>query len=282
MGDPRAVGGYELIGRLGEGGQGVVYEGVSPHGERVAVKVLHTRFSGNQRARRAFARELRAARQVDPFCTARIIEADVDGEIPYIVSEFIEGRSLKQRVQSGGPLTGGELDRLAIGTVTALLAIHKAGIVHRDFKPSNVMIGADGPRVVDFGIARLLDPAATATSGAVGTPTFMAPEQLKAVELTTAVDVWAWAATLVYAASGHPPFGSDSISAVITRILTNPPDLGRLEGRLRTLAARCLVADPEDRPDAKELLLTLLSVTPAPGSLPLTARLRGILGLAPA
>ncbi|MEO5874490.1 MAG: serine/threonine-protein kinase [Streptosporangiaceae bacterium] len=259
-GDPGQLGTFRLTGRLGEGGQGIVYSGLSATGEAVAVKLLHTRFTGNPRARAAFAQELTAAQKVDPFCTARILAADVEGDIPYIASEYIHGLSLKRTVEEWGPRAGSQLNRLAIGTATALVAIHKAGVVHRDFKPSNVLLGPDGPRVIDFGVARALDLSSTSVSsgGPVGTPAYMAPEQFERTPLTTAVDVFAWASTLVYASCGRPPFGNESISVVINRILHGEPDLGALTGGLRELATACLHKDPRRRPTAEQLLLDLI------------------------
>ena len=173
-GDPARLGRFELLGRLGEGGQGVVYlgRGTGPSEERVAVKVL--RSSADAMVLERLARELAAVNQIQPFVTARVIEATTDGTRRYVVSEFIDGPSLQERIDATGPLAEGELLRLAVGTATALTAIHGAGVVHRDFKPANVLLGPDGPRVVDFGIARLTD-AATITSGVIGTPSYMAP-----------------------------------------------------------------------------------------------------------
>ena len=274
-GDPVQLGPYRLLGRLGEGGQGVVYLALAHGRERVALKLLHTRFTGDLQARQAFARELAAAQKVDPFCTARVIAADVEGDVPYIVSEYIDGLSLKRMVQKWGSRTGTHLHRLAIGTATALVAIHKAGVVHRDFKPSNVLLGPDGPRVIDFGVARALDLTTGPSSGGpLGTPAYMAPEQFSRAPVDTPVDVFAWASTLVYASCGEPPFGDDSISTVINRILHVDPDLGGLTGRLRELAAACLAKNPADRPTAEQLLLDLIGTgerelpTPPPRSMP--------------
>ena len=178
-GDPVRLGRFELLGRLGEGGQGIVYlgRGTNPGEERVAVKVLRSTVDANVLER--LARELDAIHQVQPFVTAGVIEASAEGDRRYVVSEFIDGPSLQERVDERGPLSEGDLQRLAVGTATALTAIHGAGVVHRDFKPANVLLGPDGPRVVDFGIARLTD-AATITSGLIGTPSYVAPEQLAA------------------------------------------------------------------------------------------------------
>ncbi|WP_433173888.1 serine/threonine-protein kinase [Actinoallomurus sp. CA-150999] len=252
--DPAAVGGYRLIGRLGAGGQGVVFLGESPSGERVAVKLL--RFGGDARERRYFVKELAAARKVDPFCTARILDADVEGDLPYIVSEFIDGPSLRQVVREDGPLRGSALHRLAIGTATALVAIHQADVVHRDFKPANVLLGPDGPRVIDFGVAHVVD--ATISGHVTGTPAFMAPEQLRNEPPGRATDMFAWGGTIVYAATGRAPFGEDHLGAVVSRIQHVPPDLGDLDGPLREIAAACLDKDPARRPSARQALSWLL------------------------
>ncbi|MFF4123526.1 bifunctional serine/threonine protein kinase/MFS transporter [Microbispora rosea] len=260
--DPRQVGLYRLVGLLGEGGQGTVYQGLAPAGEPVAVKLLHARFAGDDRARARFAAELDHARRVAAFCTARVLDADVAGDRPYIVSEFVSGPSLGEVIASGGPVTGGALERLAIATVTALAAIHEAGVVHRDFKPGNVIMGTDGPRVIDFGIARALDATGTVSSAVVGTPAYMAPEQIAGHAVGPAADVFAWACTIAYAANGATPFGQDSIPAVMNRILHADPDLGPLDGGLagpmREIITACLAKDPARRPTARDILLRLL------------------------
>ncbi|WP_211589861.1 protein kinase domain-containing protein [Microbispora sp. H11081] len=259
--DPRTLGGFRISGRLGEGGQGVVYLGHAPDGAPVAVKVLKTGLDPVVRAR--LARELDALRGVAPFCTARVITAVVDGREPYVVSEFVDGPSLQQRVNASGPLRGGELERLAVGTATALAAVHGAGIVHRDFKPGNVLLGPDGPRVVDFGIARQGE-SETITAGPVGTPAYLAPEQIAGHPATPASDVFAWGATIVFAATGRAAFGADNVAAVMHRILTAFPDLSALPPSLRALVGRCLAKDPAERPAARDLLLELLGTAPGP------------------
>ncbi|MFG1710788.1 protein kinase [Nonomuraea sp. M3C6] len=254
-GDPRVLGAFRIVARLGEGGQGIVYEGQSASGDRVAVKVL--RGGTDPDTRRRLARELESARRVAPFCTARVLAAGSDGPAPYVVSEFVAGPSLQERVRAGGPLRDGDLDRLAVGTACALAAIHGAGVVHRDFKPANVLLGPDGPRVVDFGIARPLD-ASTAPSTMAGTPPYMAPEQLKGEHASPAADVFAWAATMVYAATGRAPFGCDTVAAVFHRILTVEPDLSGIPQSLRDTLAACLSKDPRTRPSARSLLIRLV------------------------
>ncbi|HEY2270641.1 MAG TPA: protein kinase [Streptosporangiaceae bacterium] len=256
-GDPARLGRFELLGRLGEGGQGIVYlgRGPDPGEDRVAVKVLRSTADADVLER--LARELDAIHQVQPFVTAGVIEASAEGERRYVVSEFIDGPSLQERVDERGPLPEGDLQRLAVGTATALTAIHGAGVVHRDFKPTNVLLGPDGPRVVDFGIARLTD-ASTITSGLIGTPSYVAPEQLSGARPTSAVDIFAWAVTLIYAATGRLAFGADSVSAVMHRILYEEPDVNGLPPSLRAIARECLDKDPGRRPSARDLLLRLV------------------------
>ncbi|MEW9552758.1 serine/threonine-protein kinase [Nonomuraea sp. NPDC050783] len=263
--DPESLGGYVLAGRLGEGGQGVVYLArPAGGGEPVAIKLLS---AGDRETRARLARELDALESVASFCTARVLDASVDGPRPYVVSEYVAGPSLAERVRERGPLRGGELERLAVGTATALAAIHAAGIVHRDFKPANVLLGPDGPRVVDFGIARA-EGAATLTSGIIGTPAYLAPEQIGGTPATAASDVFAWAATMVYAATGVSPFGADTVPAVLHRVLHAEPDLAPLPERLRGLLAACLSKDPARRPAARHLMITLVTPGPAPHPAP--------------
>jgi len=252
--DPPEIGRYRVTGRLGEGGQGVVYLGESPSGERVAIKVLKTTDAA---ARARFVREMDAARQVAPFCTAAILDSSADGPRPYVVSEFIDGPSLQQRVLDRGPLSGGDLQRLAVNTASALAAIHGAGIVHRDLKPANVLLGPDGPRVVDFGIARAID-AETHTQ-LVGTPAYFAPEWLEGHTPTPSSDVFAWAGTMVYAATGRAPFGSTvSVPAIMHRIANGQPDLTGVPPALYGLLAECLNKNPAQRPTARDLMVRLV------------------------
>ncbi|WP_131741902.1 serine/threonine-protein kinase [Actinomadura roseirufa] len=261
-GDPRRLGSYEIVERLGEGGQGVVYLGVDASGNQAAIKLLRSDLAGDASARNRFVREAQAAKQVARFCTAQVLEADVAGDQPYIASEYVPGPSLYKQITESGPLGGAALERLAIGTVTALVAIHQAGIVHRDFKPHNVIMAPDGPRVIDFGIARALDTGQTAATKAIGTPSYMAPEQVAGATLTEAVDVWAWATTLVFAATGRPPFGDDTVVAVINRVMHEPPTLQGLPPDLHRLIAAALVKEPTRRPTAQQLMMALIGSGP--------------------
>ncbi|MFB9832036.1 protein kinase domain-containing protein [Actinoallomurus acaciae] len=266
--DPARLGSYTLLGRLGHGGYGVVYLAETTGAERVAVKLLRTAMAEAGDERERFAREAAAVEQVARFCTAQVLDADIDGDRPYIVSEYVPGPSLHALVRERGPLEGGALDRLAIGTATALVAIHQAGVIHRDFKPPNVLMGPDGPRVIDFGVARIVDRATTLTGHTLGTPAYMAPEQVSGGEVTSAADVFAWGATMVYAASGAPPFGRDSLAALAHRIVHEPPELGTLTGDLRELVAECLAKDPAVRPSASVLLMRLLGHATVSGGRP--------------
>jgi eukaryotic-like serine/threonine-protein kinase len=263
------IGGFRLSGRIGEGGQGVVYLGKERNtDERVALKLLHGTLGSDQGARERFMREAELGMQVASFCTARILSAGMVDDRPYIVSEYIDGPCLKSRVDTEGVLSGGALDRLAIGTATALTAIHQAGIVHRDFKPANVLLGPDGPRVIDFGIALSLDSTLTATNHVVGTPAYMAPERFSGARIGPAADIFSWGATIAFAATGRAPFGTDAIPAVLNRVLNGEPDLAGLTRPLRDLVERCLAKDPARRPSAQEVLLGLLGGKPASNSGP--------------
>jgi len=263
-GDPRAVGPYRLLALLGEGGQGAVYLGQDAAGTRVAVKMLHARLAGDDRARHLFLRESDIARRVEPYCTARVLAAGVEDDRPYIVSEYVEGESLSDLVRRAGPRDHGSLERLAIGTAAALNGIHRAGIVHRDFKPSNVLLATDGPRVIDFGIARAAASTTTLSSGIVGTPAYMSPEQVAGREVGPPSDVFSWAVTLTFAATGAPVFGSDAIPAVLNRILNADPDLSAIPPHRRDLLAACLDKAPERRPTMAQVLAELLGEAQAP------------------
>ncbi|GAA0964496.1 serine/threonine-protein kinase [Actinocorallia libanotica] len=268
-GDPASIGSYALVGVLGEGGQGTVFLG-ERDGVPVAVKLLHARFTEDDEARARFVRELEVAKQVARFCTAQVLDADMAGDRPYIVSEFVPGTSLQEQVAAEGPRTGGALERLAISTLNALTAIHQAGIIHRDFKPHNVLIGPDGPRVIDFGIARALNT--TSQSHSIGTPAYMSPEQLNGRQLTAASDLFSWAACMVFAATGVPPFGNDEVGAVLYRIAHAEADVSALPEPLREVVRACLAKDPAERPTAAQAQAVLMGgtqpVPPPPAAQP--------------
>ncbi|MEV4185014.1 serine/threonine-protein kinase [Streptosporangium canum] len=260
--DPERIGDYRLTGVLGEGGQGKVYLGQAPSGGRVAVKVLHARVAADAAIRERFQREAQFARRVAAFCTAQVLDAGIADERPYLVSEYVLGPSLHELVAADGPRTGGGLERLAIATATALEAIHRVGIVHRDFKPGNVIMGPEGPVVIDFGIARILDGTATTHSMLVGTPGYMAPEQFAGQPAGPASDMFSWAATMVYGATGHRAFAGQHPAAMMGAILSREPDLDGVPDHLRSLLAACLAKDPEARPSTGDVLAVLTGRAP--------------------
>ena len=259
-GDPHRLGGYEITGRLGVGEQGAVFRGSSPAGGSVAVKLLHLRLSGEPAARTRFAAAFDAARKVSGFCTAGIVDADVESDRPYVVTEFVDGPSLQQLVLEEGPRGAAVTERLAVGIAIALAAIHRAGAVHHDFKPGNVLLGRDGPRVTDFGVAHALEEVSAAPTGRVSDdPAYKAPEQLRGVDIGPGADVFAWGATVLFAATGEAPFGDDSPSEVMQRIVYDDPDLTPVPDSLREVVSDALAKDPGDRPTSAELLERLLA-----------------------
>ncbi|MFB4315157.1 protein kinase [Actinomadura sp. 21ATH] len=261
-GDPERIGEFWLAGRLGAGGQGVVYEAYGPDGGRVAVKVLHGA-SESPRELERMAAEARAAQRVASFCTARILQVHLEPPRPYIVSEYIDGLSLQASVSGGGGrpgrrFGGDDLHRLGIGIATALTAIHQAKVVHRDLKPGNVMLGPDGPRLIDFGIARVLDTgSATQDGGLVGTLRYMPPEVYAGRRAGAEADVFAWGAIMVFAATGRPAFTGGDLPQIAHQVRTSEPDLSALPGSLRALVAAALAKDPLRRPTASQVLAAL-------------------------
>jgi predicted Ser/Thr protein kinase len=262
-GDPRSLGGYELLARLGEGGMGSVFLGRRADGFRVAVKVIKPEYAHEEEFRGRFRSEVKRARQVPPFCTAAVLDADPEHLTPYLVVEYVDGPSLDEVVQREGPMTDGRLHSVAVGVATALTAIHGAGVIHRDLKPRNVLLALGAPKVIDFGIARALEVTSQHThpDQMVGTVAYMAPERFDGVhrDITPAADVFAWGAVVAYAGTGRTPFRADSPVATAARILTQPPDLTGLSGPLADLVALSLSKDPQDRPTAHELLNMLLA-----------------------
>ena len=259
-GDPEWVGPYRLMGRLGAGGMGTVFLGRGDDGEPVAVKVLRPELAGDPSFLRMFRHEVAAARRVVGFCTARVIDAELSGELPYLVTEYVDGVRLDRAIAASGRLAATDLAGLAVGMAAALTAIHGAGVVHRDLKPSNVLLSYFGPKVIDFGIARALDASAasTATGKLMGSPGWMAPEQFGPGPATAAVDIFVWGSLVAYAGTGRRPFGQGTVVEVVYRIRHEAPDLGGLEGRLRELVEGCMDKEPERRPSARTLLLELL------------------------
>ncbi|MCG5437519.1 serine/threonine protein kinase [Micromonospora foliorum] len=267
-GDPARLGGYEVLDRLGDGGMGSVFLARSPQGRRVAVKVVRPELSHDEEFRGRFRSEVNRARQVPPFCTAEVLDADPDHDPPYLVVEYVEGPSLAEVVRNRGPLGAAQLHSIAVGVATALTAIHGAGVIHRDLKPANVLVAPGGIKVIDFGIARAFEATSqhTRTNQMVGTVSYMAPERFDTTSgrpVGPAADIFAWGALVAYAATGRNPFGGDSATATAMRILTQPPDLTGLGGPLRELVSRALEKDPAARPTARELLDGLLTAAHA-------------------
>ncbi|GID32436.1 protein kinase domain-containing protein [Paractinoplanes brasiliensis] len=269
--DPRRLGQYRLEARLGQGGMGTVYLGRGRDGRAVAIKAVKSEFAYDPEFRARFRSEVNRARQVPPFCTAEVLDADADHEIPYLVTEYVDGPSLAEVVAEQGPLTGGNLHSVAIGVATALAAIHGAGVIHRDLKPRNVLFALGHPKVIDFGIARAFEATShhTATDQMVGTVAYMAPERFDTATdrvAGPAADVFAWGVIVTYAGTGRTPFAADSPVATAAGILTQPPDLGDLPTPLRDLVAAALAKDPARRPTAAQLIDALVAygVPPAP------------------
>jgi predicted Ser/Thr protein kinase len=256
--DPRQVGVYGLLGRLGEGGQGVVFLAEGPTGSPAAVKLMAP--TTDPRVRSRFLKEVAAAQRVARFCTAQVLDAGIFERRPFIVSEYVNGPSLVEVVEQFGPRGGAALERIAVATLTALGAVHAAGMVHRDFKPGNVLLGPDGPVVIDFGLAAV-PGMTTVISGDVliGTPAFMAPEQLAGTRVTAAADMWSWAVTMVFAGTGEQPFKGDSLTATAYAILHAEPRVGQLPEPLRSLVYRCLNKSAAGRPSARDTLSELVA-----------------------
>ncbi|OOC57171.1 serine/threonine protein kinase [Nocardiopsis sinuspersici] len=262
--DPnRTAGNYRLVRSLGRGGFGEVFLGEAPDGSRAAVKLLHASWAGDPEMRRRFATEVEQARRVSGFCIAAILDADPAAREPWIATEFIDGPTLQEAVAQEGPRSGVELHRLAVSTATALAAIHAAGVVHRDLKPDNIMLAPDGPRVIDFGIARAVETTSVTASGVVGTIGYMAPEQLEGMRLTSAVDIFSWGSVMVYAATGREAFPGPTQASRIARVLGAEPDLGALTEPLAGIVRACLDKDPDRRPDATVLLNRLITAPAA-------------------
>ncbi|HEV2244246.1 MAG TPA: protein kinase [Streptosporangiaceae bacterium] len=257
-GDPRSVGPYRLLGRLGSGGMGQVFLGRSAGGRLVAVKVIRPDLAGEPGFRARFAREVGAARNVSGLFTALVVDADVEGPMPWLATAYVPGPSLSEAVASQGPLPVDSVLALAAGLAEGLEAIHAAGVVHRDLKPSNVLLADDGPRVIDFGISRAAESTMLTQSGTViGSPGFMSPEQATAGEIGPPSDVFSLGAVLTFAATGEGPFGTGSIPAMIYRVVHTPPDTASLPARIRPVIERCLAKEPRDRPTPGDLLAEL-------------------------
>ncbi|MFF4157063.1 protein kinase [Streptomyces sp. NPDC001678] len=259
--DPRTLGSYRLLGRLGEGGMGRVYLARSGRGRTVAVKVVRPELAGQEEFRRRFAQEVRSAQRVGGEWTAPVLDAETEATVPWVATGYIAGPSLGRVVgHDFGPLPERSVRILGAGLARALQSVHAAGIVHRDLKPSNVLITLDGPRVIDFGIARALETVTgaglTRTGATVGSPGFMSPEQVRGDTITPASDVFGLGSVLAYAAGGRMPFGAadSAVHSVMYRIVHEQPDLTEVPDGLRQLIEACLAKEPADRPSPAEVL----------------------------
>ncbi|MFH9588046.1 protein kinase [Streptomyces luteogriseus] len=253
--EPTVVGPYRLLGRLGSGGMGRVYLGRSPGGRTVAVKIVHPHFALDEEFRARFRREVDAARRVGGAWTASVLDADPGARVPWVATAYAAGPSLSAAVADGGPLPAPTVRALGAGLAEALAAVHELGLVHRDVKPSNVLLTLDGPLLIDFGIARATDGTAslTSTGVSIGSPGYMSPEQILGKAVTGAADVFSLGAVLAYAATGRPPFPGDSSAALLYKVVHEEPELGLPDGELRDLTAECLAKDPAARPTPAQL-----------------------------
>ena len=267
--DPRKVGPYWLLGRLGSGGMGQVFLGRSPGGRLIAVKVVRAELAEQAEFRNRFAREVTAARKVSGLFTAPVVDADVDAPVPWLATAYVPGPSIAEAIARHGPLPATSVLALAAGLAEGLGAIHAAGIVHRDLKPSNVLLAEDGPRIIDFGISRAAEASMLTGTGVVfGSPSFMSPEQARGHRVGPPSDVFSLGAVLTFAATGEGPFGTALSATLLYRVVFAPPDVGGLPVELRPLVERCLAKDPEQRPSTEQLLAELNTAPPASGWLP--------------
>ena len=276
--DPQLIGPYQLLGRLGAGGMGRVFLGMSAAGRPVAVKIVHAELAADPEFRARFSSEVAAARKVSGLFTALVVDADVDARVPWLATAYVAGPSLSEAVRSRGPLTAGSLLALAAGLAKSLTAIHAAGVVHGDLKPSNVLLAPDGPRVIDFGISQAAEATSLARAGlVVGTPSFMSPEQAAGEEVGPLSDVFSLGAVLAFAATGRKPFGTGQPAAVLERVVRGMADLEDAPAEVRPLIERSLAKDPGLRPTAAELLAGVTAARAAMAPRPAPA-LRGPAG----
>jgi serine/threonine protein kinase len=263
------VGRYQLLGKLGRGGMGQVYLGRSPGGRQVAVKLIRPELAGDPDFRARFALEVATARKVSGIFTVPVVDAEVNGTQPWLVTAYVEGPSLAEAVNDRGPLPAASVLSLAAGLAEGLEAIHAAGVVHRDLKPSNVLLAADGPRIIDFGISRAAEGAGFTRTGFVaGSPGFMSPEQAMGGETGPASDVFSLGSVLAFAATGQGPFGRGTAEAMLFRVVHVAPDTAPLPARVRQLVEQCLVKDPRRRPTAGQIVTALAGGQPGPSAEP--------------
>ena len=266
--DPERIGAYAIIGRLGAGAMGQVYLARSAAGRLVAIKTIRVDLAEEPGFRARFAREVAAARRVSGVFTAAVIEADPEADLPWVATAYVPAPSLSTLVRRCGPLPIPAVRWLAAGCAEALQSIHSVGLLHRDVKPSNVLVAPDGPRVIDFGVARAAERVQlTVTREAAGTPAYMAPEQARdATQTSPASDVFSLGATLVFAATGHPPYHGDTVMDILVRLATEPPDLAGVPAELTGLVAACLERVPRERPTGAAILDRLGSFAAGAGS----------------
>ena len=257
--DPERIGPYAIIGKLGAGAMGQVFLARSTTGRLVAVKTIRIELAEEPGYRARFAREVSAASRVSGVFTASVIQADAEADLPWVATAYVPAPSLSTLVRRCGPLPVPAVRWLAAGCAEALQSIHGVGLLHRDVKPSNVLVAPDGPQVIDFGVARATERIQlTATRGAAGTPAYMAPEQARDATLaSSASDMFSLGATLVFAATGHPPYQGETVMDILVRLATEPPDLTALPEELTGLVAACLERVPRDRPTEAAILTEL-------------------------
>src|ERR1700722_15855147 len=254
--DPEQIGGYVLLGRLGAGAMGQVYLGRSAAGRLVAVKTIKAELAEEPDFRTRFGQEVAAARRVSGAFTAAVVAADSEADVPWLATVYVPAPSLSKLVRSCGPLSVPAVRWLAAGCAEALESIHSVGLVHRDLKPANVLVSPDGPRVIDFGVARAAERIQlTVTRGSVGTPAYMAPEPARDTrQATSASDIFSLGATLLFAATGHAPYAGETVMDVLVRLATGPPDLAGLPAGLAGLIGPCLDRDPRLRPTSASIV----------------------------
>ncbi|MEU3922598.1 serine/threonine-protein kinase [Streptomyces sp. NPDC029004] len=259
--DPRVVGSFRLHRRLGAGGMGVVYLGSDRRGQRVALKVIRPDLAEDQEFRSRFAREVSAARRIRGGCTARLVAADLEAERPWFATQYVPGPSLHDKVAEDGTLRAAEVAAIGAALSEGLVAVHEAGVVHRDLKPSNILLSPKGPRIIDFGIAWATGASTLTHVGtAVGSPGFLAPEQVRGAAVTPATDVFALGATLAYAATADSPFGHGSSEVMLYRVVHEEPQLYGVPDALAPLVRACLAKDPEERPSTLQLSMRLKEI----------------------
>ncbi|EWS99858.1 serine/threonine protein kinase, partial [Intrasporangium oryzae NRRL B-24470] len=252
------LGPYRLLEEVGEGGMGVVHLAVDQRGRAVAVKVLRPHVAHDADARTRLGREVETLSRVQDRRVATVIDADLMGPRPYVVTRYVPGPALDETVEDHGPLAPDELLRLARGTAEAIRAIHACGVVHRDIKPGNVLLEDGEPVLIDFGIAHLQDDVRHTVGGLVmGTPGYLSPELVEGAAITEATDWWGWAATITYAASGRPPFGRGRMDAVLSRVRAGDVDLDGVDPRLAPLLRASLSPSPFERPHADYVIAAL-------------------------